>query len=381
MRSPGRSLLLSLVATALGVQLLAPPTVLAPAEGPAPEALGLVTQRGGKKKRAAKAFVDLEPFVGDLAAARALARERNAPLLLHVVLEGEPQNDEYRDQLLPDRDLIAVSHGAVVVITNNGDHGRARVKEEVEGETVRREVCAKYRWFSSCADHRAAWDSAYNELANEEGELRCPQTLIELPGGKAHWRYNDGNPPATKEVIAQLEAAQQAAGPGLTNEGLRRVRSLRKSARHAQDGKLWGEAWRDWAGVRELIAGGTYGEEAATALAEVEAAMDAELASFEARLVPGSAAEAYGDLVELAKGWSTTSREAQVRRLMKRAEKDKAIKEEVARKQLELEAEGLYAEYEALVREGDEKAAKKVLKKLQRKKYADTPAGKRAREV
>ena len=45
----------------------------------------------------------LTPHVGDLESAKAQAQERNAPVLIHMVLDGEADNDSYREKVLRTR--------------------------------------------------------------------------------------------------------------------------------------------------------------------------------------------------------------------------------------------------------------------------------------
>jgi hypothetical protein len=324
--------------------------------------------------------VELIPFLGSLSEARKASAEQNVPLLIHLILEGEEHNDQYRDQLLTHKEVVALSQHAVVIIANNGEHEPKTVKEELEGRVVERQVCSSYPWFSRCADHRASWDPLYGELADEDGGMRCPQTVIELPGGELSWRFNTANPPEAKQLIAELQKAQKKAGPGLSAEELRTVKGLVKEGRRAMDGRLWGDAWRSWAALLQIIEVGKYGEEAAAALKETESAMQAELAEQVARLVPGSAADAYAAISALTQEWLGSEMEGRARAALKRAERDKAIKEEVEGKKLELEAEEVWAEGQELLRSGEEKAAHKLLKKLLRKKYEGTPAARRVRE-
>ena len=49
----------------------------------------------------------LTPFVGKLADARARAKERNVPVLVHVLLDGEEASTRYRDDAVLGSRLIA----------------------------------------------------------------------------------------------------------------------------------------------------------------------------------------------------------------------------------------------------------------------------------
>ena len=366
----------------LAIQFFAPSTVLAP-EGPGEQLDAMRAAPTGawqSRRKAKQPKPKFTPHIGDLAAARKASLEQNVPLLIHIILEDEEQNDEYRDDLLPDKELIAASQLAVVIVTNNGDHAPRRIKENIEGREVKSEVCSKYPTFAHCGQHREAWDDVYAIYHEEDGSMRCPQTVILAPDGTQAWRNNDGNPPAASAVVSQLIKAQKKAGPGLSREQLTRVKQLTKEGQRASDGKLWGDAWRKWSEVLELSKVGAYGEQAGKAMREAETAMRAELAKLLTGLVPGSAAQAYAELSRLVTDWAGSPLEPEVRKRIKAAEKNKEIKEEIARWKLEAQADALWDEGIALWEKGEERAAMKILKKLVRKKYVGTAAAARTLE-
>jgi len=365
----------SLALVALALQIVAPPVVLAPSTESAPLT---GQQRRGKQK--AKA-TPLQPFIGELGSAKRLAAERNVPLLIHLILEGESQNDEYRDSLLPHPEISALSQMTVVLLANNGEHEPKTVTETVEGRRVESQVCSMYPMVAKCADHRAPWESIYVAYHDEKGDIGCPQTILLLPNGDEAWRKNDRNPPSSKELVKAIKDAQKLAGAGLTDAQLKEVKRLRSEAARSTDGKLLGQAWRDWAGVRAIATAGRFSEEAASAQKTLEERMLADLAALTARLVPGQAADAYAEIFTLAGEWAESPPATEAAKAMKRAEKDKAVADEIRTWNLEREAsEWLQAARDADTA-GDEKALKKVLRKLFSKKYAGTEAQRAARDA
>ena len=367
MQPPGTTAL-TLATLALLAQALAPPTVLAP------------TDPQGRGRRRKTPEVELTPFVGELAQARAHAGERNAPLLIHLILEGEAQNDQYRDTLLPDRELRAASVDAVVLIANNGEHEPKTVFEEIEGRRVESTVCSKYPWFRTCGEHRLPWQSLYEALREENGDLGCPQSVLYLPDGKQHWRKNDRNPPSKKELLAALKKAVAAAGPALDEEQLATVRRLRGEARRSMEGSLLGAAWAEWTAVLTLARGGTHHAEATRSREEVERLMAARLEDLGGQLKPGQAAAAYAELYTAQADWGEAPAAAQARKLMKKAEKDKAIAGEIADWKREQEARELLDAARAATREDRASDLRKSLRKLFSKKYANTAAAEAARQ-
>jgi hypothetical protein len=369
---------------ALGLAQASPAVVYAPAPMAPAAAASVATTHGqpaaqsGRKKKARQRATTLDPFVGTLEAARKASLEQNVPLLVHLILEGEPENDAYRNAILPDQDLIAASEFSIVLIANNGEHELKKVKEEIEGVQVESLVCSVYPVFANCAQHREPWDSIYAAYHDEAGDLQCPQTIIVLPDGKEAWRRNDGNPPKVKDVTTWLGRAQEVAGPGLTRRELGEVKRLVKEAERSTDGKLWGQAWRDWEALLEIIEVGAFAQEARAAQTELKAQMRAQLAELALGLVPGSAAGAYAELDALLGEWVATPLEAELKKTLRSAEKDKAIAEEIRAWLLEREASALLQEALDCFTAEDEKCARKALRKLLGKKYATTQAAARA---
>lgn len=323
----------------------------------------------------------LVAWKGDIAGARREAAERNVVLLVHIILEDEPQNDDYRNELLPHARLLELSRNAVVIVTNNGQHTQEVVKETVEGVTVERRRCRVYPMFENCGQHNGPWLDIYRELQEETGELRCPQTLIELPGGTQAWRHNVANPPTAAELVGALERAQKAAGPGLSAEQLQTVKKAAADGRAMQRAQAWTSAYRHWQEVLDLTTHGQYADEARAGQEACLAGLAKEVEEIGALLVPGSAARGYARLVELAEASKGLPIEKDLARRIREAERDPKLRDEIARHKLEQEAEALLREGLEQFDAGDERRAQRTIGRLLRTpKYADTPAAKRAAE-
>lgn len=372
-RLPSYSLLQALVLiVCLGPPALAGTTSTSAGAAPAAHPRANAFQSRGKRKKV-RATV-LEPFVGDLASAKTAGKERNVPVLIHIILEGEPENDTYRDTVLPHKDLIAASYQAVVLIANNGEHPLKSIKERIEGRELESQVCSVYPWFKNCEQHRASWDTIYVAYHEDSGDLRCPQTVIIAPDGKQFWRRNDRNPAAPKDVLGELSRAQKAAGPGLSREDLSTIKRLQRDANRSTEGKLLGAAWREWNGVLEITEVGAYADLARKARAALEPEMSKRVAEIASKLLPGEAADAYAKLAGLLGSWHGTPAAAEITKIIKRAERNKAIRDEIRAWKLEREASTLLAQASALDKPADEKALRKVLRKLFSKKFAGTAA-------
>jgi hypothetical protein len=346
-------------------------------------ALALTLADGAHAQRRRKAAAEappLAPFVGSVDEAKASARERNVPLLIHIILEGEEQNDEYRRTILPDAELRALCERAVVIVANNGEHELKTVREEVGDRVVERQVCSVYEMFESCEQHRQTWDPLYFEWHDPDGEMRCPQTILLSPAGEEEWRFNTANPPEVDRVRGELEDAQEKAGKGLSLEELGEVKRLLATARQADRDAAWARSLRSFQGILDAVAAGPLHDEAKSSVDEALALMKKELDAVLKLLVPGTAKEGYMQLSTLADELEGTPLEDDVRKALSSAARDKEIRDEVRAAKLELEAEDLWTESQELYRQGDDRKAESLIRRILRKKYRDTDVAKRARE-
>ena len=322
----------------------------------------------------------LSPHLGDLESAKKLALERNAPLLIHIILEGEDQNDEYRDGILPNTELTRVSEGCVVVIGNNGEHQQTKITEKIDGEKVQRRVCSVYQMFENCGQHRECWGPIYNAYQDPNGELGCPQTVLLDPAGKISWRHNVRNPPSASEVTKAVKAAKKVAGKSLSMDGLRSVKGHFIAAGNAAKAEDWPTVWLRNQAILDLIDVGYWSAGAESAQENALKEMAAHLATLEERFVPGQVAEVWRELTLFAKATRETPIASKLTRLRKRVEGNKELKQELTAIKAELAAEELEAEAEALLADDRESRAIKLFKKILGKKYAETETARRVRE-
>lgn len=331
-------------------------------------------------QKAPKETPVLRPFAGKYEAARALAKERNVSLLIHIILDGEAQNDEYRDKILTDTDLIAASVNVVVIISNNGTHAKKTVEMTVDGKKVKKEVCSVFG-FDTCALHQQTWDDLYRDFHDEDGAMHCPQTVVIAPDGKVLVRINTGNVPAVTEITAGLEEAVKKFGPGLTDAQLAEVKKLLDEGRNLTKAKAWPDAWRAWQKVLAITQKSPYAEEAQREQPLALAGINAELERISALLVPGTASEGYKQLSDFAKLCAGLPVEKEAQARLKKAETQKNIRDEIAAWKLSVEADALLSEAQSLFDQKQDRRADKMLRRLFGKRYAATPAAAKAREL
>jgi hypothetical protein len=235
--------------------------------------------------------------------------------------------------------------------------------------------------FAACREHRAAWDELYLEYREENGDLKCPQTIVLLPDGKESGRINTSHTPEPAEVVALVAAAVAAAGPGLSEDDLAFVQqNLEEGRRLAADSK-WIGAWRAWSAVLTKPRVKPYAEEAEREGQKAETGMKGQVEAIAARLVPGTAAKAFEELSAFLTEAAGTPIEKDVAARLKKAESDKAIAGEIKAWRLSVEADGLLREATVLTDSGETKKAERVIKKLLGPKYAGTAAQETARKL
>ncbi len=342
-------------------------------------------QKGREKKGgvAAKAAAEV-PFVpwrGTLADARTSAKERNVPILIHIILEGEDQNDEYRDKILPEPDLRKRSLGALVIVSNRGQHEKKRIDVVVDGEKTQREVCAVFPMFAACQEHQAAWDEIYLEYREENGDMQCPQTVVLTPDGKPSGRINTSNVPEAGEIGALLVEAIAKSGPGLTEDQLGVVKKTLEEGRRAAAAQNWTLAWRAWTAVLAITQKSPYADEARSEEPKAVVGLQAELERIAALLVPGTAAKGYEALVKFRDEAVGTPVEKDVAARVKKAEGDKAIQPELKAWRLSAEADVLLREATTLFDANDAKKGEKVVRKLLGARYVGTGAQETAKKL
>jgi len=337
-------------------------------------------KKGGVTAKAATE-IPFAPWRGTLADARASAKERNVPILIHIILEGEDQNDEYRDKILPEPDLRKRSLNALVIVSNRGQHEKKRIDVVVDGEKAQTEVCAVYPMFATCQQHQAAWDEIYLEYREENGDMKCPQTVVLTPDGKHSGRINTSNVPEPGEIGALLVEAIAKAGPGLSEDQLALVKKALEEGRRAVAAQSWTLAWRAWSAVLAITQKSPYADEARAAEPVALAGMQAELERIGALLVPGTAAKGYESLLKFRDEAVGTPLEKDIAARIKKADGDKAIQPELKAWRLSAEADVLLREATTLFDANDTKKGDKVVRKLLGPRFAGTGAQETAKKL
>lgn len=343
-------------------------------------------QSGGKEKSkvAQKSAPPppLQVFTGKLADARKLARERNAGLLIHILLKDmESENTDYRKKFLEEPGLLTACERVIVLVSDNGTHPPRTVEETLDGQKRTRTACSVYTWYENCGQHQQNFNDLALEYRDEDGDLHCPQTLLQAPDGSLAARLNTSAVGDPGEILAALVELKKKFGPGLLEpEWFELTRALER-ARTAQASSSWPEALRSWTRVRELSPLSVYGAEAAKNLPDAQQGLAAAIERIGKGFVPGSAAESWKQLVEMQRVCAGLPVEKEIAARLKRAEAQKDLQAEIAQVKLEAEAAALLRTAQELADARKDKELEKTVRKLLGPRYAATPAAASARTL
>jgi hypothetical protein len=332
-----------------------------PLVGAGPPATNLGELSGAQAQKGKKpAKTDIEWVEGKLDPVLARARDRNVPLVIFACLADEPQNEEFRMNLVANSALARGLSDALPMFASNGDPppGAALTK------------------------HKELMDEAYNRWVAEEtpdGSWPLPEVLIVGPDGIVIERLGSGHTVADSEVLRAVEDVNKDLGGGVDDVTVTKLVALRDAGRAAQ---MKGDLVAEWHAWRDILAVTTAGPFAAEATAALPAAEVALVKVLQASVVDadesnvGARYAALRDVTRRARG---TPLEKTAGQLIATLEKDKRFKALLPALRLTEEAADLLFEAEALLAKGDEAGAVKVFKKLGAKKYAETAAAVHAR--
>lgn len=324
------------------------------------------------------AGLDAIPYYdGTLDEAMREAAERNAPVLILCCKEGEEANDRFREQLRDNGSFGEKVSDAIVLLVNDGTHETKEIRRtNADGTREKVTVCKEYHT-PSCDFHKKGWSPVYNTLVADRGDGNwpLPSAIILSPDGEVFRFIGHGEPPGESEMIKELQSIRSRFGYSLSKETLQRVKVLTKEGEAMVLAKLWADAWMAYSEVLELAPQGKYADGAREALAAAKEGLDGHLTELEEQVTEGDALEVYSAIATLAFALEGTDFEKRSASIRKKALKRKDLDKDAARSiDLDLEAKGYLRDAKKLVASGDEKGAKRLLKKLKSKKYNESEA-------
>jgi tetratricopeptide (TPR) repeat protein len=169
------------------------------------------------------------------------ARNRNAPVLVSFIQDGEEANDRMVNGIHKAAEVVKLTRRFVCFIANHGTHEQVGQKQP-DGNV--KQVCQKFGTVS-CVEHRAIEAWAFKQYT--QGEVKTPQHLFCDPTGKVLETIIDV--PDVSGFTEALENTLRAAGPGLSNEEYRKFSDSLAAAESAAKLGRYSEAIKGFKAV------------------------------------------------------------------------------------------------------------------------------------
>ncbi len=169
------------------------------------------------------------------------ARNRNAPVLVSFIQDGEEANDRMVNGIHKSDEVVKLTRRFVCFIANSGNHEQTGQKQP---DGSMKQVCQKFGSVS-CAEHRAVESWAFKQYT--QGEVKTPQHLFCDPTGKVLENIIDV--PDVSGFTEALENTLRAAGPGLSTEEYRKFSDALGAADRAAKLGRFAEAIKGYKGI------------------------------------------------------------------------------------------------------------------------------------
>ncbi len=164
---------------------------------------------------------------GSFDAAIQEAKERNVPLFIALIQEGEEANERLVDDVFTNKNFVAITKNAVPVLANKGSHGS---KSQLIGG-VKKEVCRRMGG-ATCEQHQDLEARIFREFfVGEEAltpqvmvcriNLKLVERIVDVAGPRA---YADAVKKAKKLMGPGLDAAMFKVARGKITRGRNLIR-------------------------------------------------------------------------------------------------------------------------------------------------------------
>jgi hypothetical protein len=324
-------------------------------------------------------------FHGKLSEAQAEAKERNVPLVVCCVLEGEEASDRLQEALSEDKSFASLGTVAILLVANNGDHEQKEIRaKDANGKRIKKSVCSAFGT-DDCDAHKVHWDTVYKDYVMPDGgEWMLPDIYLIRPNGKLERRFlegsydDSGGGPPVSTVAREVETFKKILGPGVRTEDLVDLRREVTMAQAMAKAKLWADSWRAWSKVSGLAPSGPHAEAAKSGMELALKEMKLSLETQAKRMVPETLEDAYRRI--RAMDFDDSPIEREVGKVLGAARRNPKLKPRLAEIDLILEAEELLEGIEAALQAKNKGLAKRLLRKLASKKLGHTPAAELAKE-
>jgi hypothetical protein len=318
-------------------------------------------------------------FHGKLSKAQAEAKERNVPLVVCCVLEGEEASGRFQEALSDDNLLSGLSTELILILANDGDHEQKEIRVKgTDGKRVKKSVCSAFGT-DDCDAHKLQWDAVYKDYVMPGGgEWILPEVILVRPDGKIEERFGELDIMPLGTVVREIKTLQKVVGRGVSAKDIAILRREVTMAQAMAKAKLWADSWRAWSTVGGLAPSGPHAEAAKSGMELALKEMGLALETQAKRLVPETLEDAYRRI--RAMDFDDSPIEREVRKVLGAARRDPALKSRLEQIDLILEGEELLERIAAAVQAKKTALAKHLLRKLVGKKLGHTPAAETAKE-
>ncbi len=173
------------------------------------------------------------------------ARQRNVPLVIAVIQDGEEANERLADGVLVDKKFVAAMNEAVPIICSRENHGHIKIEKGV-GEI---EVCKRFGG-TTCDRHIDHEVEMFRHFFHGD-QVKTPQVMFCRPD--LHMLDNIIDVEPASNYVKMLEKTQKQIGPGLTAKLFDDSREMLTRGRNHLRMKEYRQAWD---AVAELVAVG-----------------------------------------------------------------------------------------------------------------------------
>ena len=208
-----------------------------------------------------------------------VAKNRNVPLLIAVIQDGEEANERLVDGLFDDRKFVELTESTVPMICSRKRHGNRR--QELDGTVV--SSCKRFGSVP-CEVHVSHERDMYGTFFGGES-LKTPQIMAVLPDQTVVDRVIDVGGFGQYQAI--VRAAQKKLGVGMSRIEYKKADSALRDGRRALAQKRYVDAWNAVKDLAKLPKNSDIGKGArrivSEALAEADRMIEAASAAFEAK--------------------------------------------------------------------------------------------------
>jgi hypothetical protein len=312
-------------------------------------------------------------WVRDYDAAFAEAKERNVPVMVAFIQDGEPQNEQMPAEVYPNSKVMEASRLLINLIASRGtaaEHGEAVVTEGGEKRTV----CAKFG-IVSCLEHQKIERRAFLEFT--QGEIDTPAHVFASPDGKEMFRADDFVDAA--ELVRMMKQAVERVGPGVKAEDYQQIQRDLREGDDLLAKKAIGAAAKKYATVAAKAYRIASVERARERLAEIDRMGASEIAECDQKLQDKDYLGAYQALERVARVFKGVRAEKDARSRLAALDKNPEAGEVRRVALLDQKARPLMEQAETLLLKGSIDKAAELYRKVAQA-YPATPSASVARE-